>query len=114
MQRRVTTWLRVIPALAAVEAVPKAWGCATCFGASDAPMAKGLNVGILFLLGVVGFVLSGLVAFFVMLGKRSAAASRAREAVAHAAARHENRPTGFVCPQATTPGQPGTDGANDG
>lgn len=45
--------------------------CATCFGASDAPMAQGMNMGILALLGVVGFVLSGVAAFFGYLGWRA-------------------------------------------
>lgn len=87
--------LRVALGMAMMGAIPPAWGCATCFGASDAPMAQGMNAGILFLLGVVGFVLSGLGVFFVMLGRRSAAATRAREAVLHAAISHEQRPTGF-------------------
>lgn len=30
--------------------------CATCFGAPGAPMTHGLNMGILFLFGVVGLV----------------------------------------------------------
>ena len=44
-----------------------------CFGQSDSPMAKGMNWGILSLLAVVIFVLSGLAAFFVYLGRKSAA-----------------------------------------
>jgi len=35
-------------------------------------MARGFNWGILSLLGVVGFVLTGFTGFFVYLGKRSA------------------------------------------
>jgi len=46
--------------------------CATCFGASDAPMAQGMNMGILSLLLVVGVVLSLFGAFFVFLARRSA------------------------------------------
>jgi uncharacterized membrane protein len=47
-----------------------AQACATCFGASDSPMAQGMNLGILSLLGVIGFVLMGVVAFFGYLAWR--------------------------------------------
>ena len=46
--------------------------CATCFGASDSPLAQGMNWGIATLLGVIGAVLAGVVAFFVHVGVRSA------------------------------------------
>ena len=46
--------------------------CAACAGQSDSPMAKGMNVGILSLLAVIGVVLGGVASFFVYLGKRSA------------------------------------------
>jgi cation transporter-like permease len=46
--------------------------CATCFGASDSDMARGMNMGIFTLLGVLAFVLSVLVAFFVFIGVRAA------------------------------------------
>lgn len=49
------------------------FACAACFGASDSPMAKGMNWGILCLLGVVAMVLGSIASFFVFLGKRSAA-----------------------------------------
>jgi hypothetical protein len=48
------------------------WACAACYGASDAPMAKGLNAGIFSLLAVVVVVLGAVAGFFVYLGKRSA------------------------------------------
>jgi hypothetical protein len=50
--------------------------CSVCFGKSDSDLAKGFNWGVFTLLGVVGFVLSGFVAFFIYLAKRSAAMSR--------------------------------------
>jgi hypothetical protein len=53
-----------------------ALGCAVCFGASDAPMAKGMNIGILFMLGLVGAVLSTFTVFFVYLGTQAKRASR--------------------------------------
>lgn len=34
--------------------------CATCFGAADAPMTKGMNNAILMLVGVVGLVYVGI------------------------------------------------------
>ena len=53
------------------------FACAACYGASDAPMAKGMNWGIFSLLGVVVMVLGSIATFFVFIGKRSAAASNA-------------------------------------
>jgi hypothetical protein len=49
--------------------------CAACAGQSDSPMAKGMNIGILSLLAVIGMVLGGVVSFFVYLGTRSAGAA---------------------------------------
>jgi hypothetical protein len=49
------------------------FACATCFGASDSDLAKGMNWGILSLLVVVVMVLSGIASFFIYLMKRSAA-----------------------------------------
>lgn len=48
------------------------FACATCYGASDSPMAQGMNMGILVLLGFIGMVLTGVVAFFVHVGRNSA------------------------------------------
>lgn len=53
--------------------------CAACYGASDSPMAKGMNWGIFSLLGVVAVVLGSIATFFVFIGKRSAAASNEPE-----------------------------------
>jgi hypothetical protein len=50
----------------------RAFACATCYGASDSPMAQGMNWGILVLLGFIGTVLTGVVAFFVHVGRNSA------------------------------------------
>ncbi len=53
-------------------AVPRAaLACPVCFGQSDSPMAQGVNMGIFFLLGVVGVVLAGFAAFFVYLARRA-------------------------------------------
>jgi hypothetical protein len=51
---------------------PSALACATCYGASDSPMAQGMNWGIVTLLGVIGSVLFGIAAFFVHVGIKSA------------------------------------------
>jgi hypothetical protein len=54
--------------------------CAACYGASDSPMAKGMNWGIFSLLGVVTMVLGCIATFFVFLGKKSAEASNLPDA----------------------------------
>jgi len=51
------------------------FACAACYGASDSPMAKGMNWGIFSLLGVVAVVLGSITTFFVFIGKRAAAVS---------------------------------------
>ncbi len=53
------------------------FACAACYGASDSPMAKGMNWGIFSLLAVVAVVLGSIASFFVFLGKRSAAMNSA-------------------------------------
>lgn len=45
--------------------------CATCFGAADAPMTKGMNNGILMLIGVVGLVYIGIGKVALDFRKRS-------------------------------------------
>ena len=47
--------------------------CAACYGQSDAPMAHGMNWGIMSLLGIIGMVLASVAGFFVYLARRSAA-----------------------------------------
>jgi hypothetical protein len=56
----------------ALAARQTALACATCYGASDAPLARGMNWGIVALLGVIGLVLFGITVFFVHLGIKSA------------------------------------------
>ena len=51
------------------------FACAACYGASDSPMAKGMNWGIFSLLAVVGMVLGSVATFFVFIGKKAAAAA---------------------------------------
>jgi heme/copper-type cytochrome/quinol oxidase subunit 2 len=55
--------LRVLATAAAVTllmAVPRALlACAVCYGASDSPQTRGMNLGIVTMLGVTGVVLGG-------------------------------------------------------
>lgn len=52
--------------------------CATCYGESDAPMARGVTWAILALAGVVAGVLSGVVVFFVHIQRKAAAQAAAK------------------------------------
>jgi hypothetical protein len=45
--------------------------CSVCYGDPDAPMTKGLTWAIVALVGVIGVVLSGVVAFFVHAARKS-------------------------------------------
>jgi len=47
--------------------------CPICFGASDAPMALGMNWGVLTLLAVILVVLGSFATFFVRLARRAEA-----------------------------------------
>lgn len=70
-------WLGMSPALEA---------CSVCFGKSDAPMAQGMNAGIMTLLGVVLLLWAGVGSFFVYLARRSARMARESQGpAAHAA-----------------------------
>ncbi len=53
--------------------------CSACFGETGSPMAKGLSMGVLFLIGVVLVVLGGVVTFFIYLARRARAAAREPE-----------------------------------
>jgi hypothetical protein len=64
--------IAVFTSLLAFASKQGALACATCYGASDSPLAQGMNWGIITLLGVVGSVLFGITAFFVHIGIKSA------------------------------------------
>ena len=57
----------------------RALACAACYGASDSPLAEGMNWGIFTLLGVVGTVLTCFLVFFVHIVRKSEAANAAAE-----------------------------------
>jgi hypothetical protein len=65
--------LRWLALLALVLRPGSLLACAACYGASDSPMAQGMNWGIFSLLAVVALVLGAVAAFFVYLARRSAA-----------------------------------------
>ena len=67
MKRRVGIWTcgaLLLPRLASA--------CPVCFGASDGPMLRGSNLGILALLVVTLAMLGAFGAFFVVLARRAA------------------------------------------
>ncbi len=73
--RKVKT-LAALTLFAAALQPASLFACAACYGASDSPMAKGMNWGIFSLLGIVTMVLGGIATFFVYIGKKSAAADQ--------------------------------------
>ena len=73
---RLRRWLSTAACALVVAGQPAAvWACSACYGASDSPMAKGMNAGIFSLLGVVVVVLGSLGGFFIYLARKSATAA---------------------------------------
>lgn len=68
LQRLCTT--AVVAVVALLPAAASA--CATCFGKSDGPMARGMNAGIFTLLLCILSVLFAIAAFFFYLMRRAA------------------------------------------
>jgi len=70
----VTGW-RVVSRLAVtavlVLAPRAAFACPVCFGQSDSPLAKGVNMGVLFMLGTITAVLIGFASFMIYLARRA-------------------------------------------
>ena len=60
----------VLLGIAALGIAQPALACPVCFGATDSPMAAGMNNGIFFLLGIIGMVQIGFVALFVSFRRR--------------------------------------------
>jgi hypothetical protein len=82
----VAVWLALRPA--------SLLACAACYGQSDSPMAKGMNWGILSLLGVIALVLGGVAAFFVYLARRAATVAADPE---------QSKPGSASAPDGTSP-----------
>ncbi len=59
----------LVMSLAMLLFTSNAQACSVCFGAKDSLLTKGLAWGILSLLGVLSFILVGIVAFFNHLRK---------------------------------------------
>ena len=59
-------------AVLALCLVPRAGhACSACYGASDSPMAAGMNWGIMVMLGMIAGVLGGIATCFIVLARRS-------------------------------------------
>lgn len=78
MRTRVL-WTLVAALVAGLLAPSAAHACPVCWGATDSPMAEGVNNGILFLLGVVLAVQIGFVGLFVAIRRRSRRLEERRE-----------------------------------
>jgi hypothetical protein len=76
---KITT-IAAICGAAAVLLPANALACPVCFGVTDSPVADGVNLAILVLLGVTGTVLGGFAAFFRHLVRQARAARAAAEA----------------------------------
>ncbi len=79
MNRNLKMFL--LPVLALALLPNPVWACAACYGQSDSPLAKGMNLGILSLLVTIVLVLGGVASFFVYLARKSVPA---REPEPHA------------------------------
>lgn len=69
--RRLGALTGVAAVVMAIALPGIAAACATCFGAADAPMTKGMNNAILALIGVVGVVYVGIGKVALDFRKRS-------------------------------------------
>ena len=56
-----------------VVSSPSALACATCYGASDSPLAAGMNWGIMTMIVVAYSVLFSIIGFFIFVARRAAA-----------------------------------------
>ena len=73
MRRTLRAPVTLIPLITLVMvAAPRvALACPVCFGQSDSPLAKGVNMGIYFLLATIGGVLVAFAAFMIYLARRA-------------------------------------------
>ena len=61
---------------------PQAWGCATCYGESDSPLAAGMNWGIMTMILVAYSVLFSIIGFFIFVARKAAATAALEGSVA--------------------------------
>lgn len=69
------TLRRLLPLISAwvfLRSAQVALACSACYGQSDSSLAKGMNMGIFTLLGVIGLMLVGIAGFFVFIIRRAA------------------------------------------
>ena len=71
----------VVVVAAVIGIAQPAMACPVCWGASDSPMAQGMNNGIFFLLGIIGSVQISFVALFVGFRRRGKAYEERRESL---------------------------------
>lgn len=72
-----------------VLAAPRvALACPVCFGQTDSPLARAMNSGILFMLGIVAIVLAAFASFFICLIRRAKLAEQIGPAEGGARAGH--------------------------
>ena len=69
--RAVRNAVRAVATMALVAAPRVVLACPVCFGQSDSPLAKGVNMGVLFLLGTITAVLIGFASFMIYLARRA-------------------------------------------
>jgi hypothetical protein len=62
---------RVLVTMALLAAPRAVLACPVCFGQSDSPLAKGVNMGVLFMLGTITAVLIGFAGFMIYLARRA-------------------------------------------
>mgnify|MGYP001194422848 FL=1 len=62
-------------ALLALGVKSNLYACATCYGASDSPLAQGMNWGIMVLLGFIFSVLVAVTSFFIYIARRAKSAA---------------------------------------
>ena len=68
--KNLTRLLITLPVFAAMAST-RALACAACFGQSDSAQARGMNAGILTLLGFVGLFWVAMGSFFVFIARRN-------------------------------------------
>lgn len=72
MRKRIQIFAAVLfVTIATLGTSTDALACPVCFGQSDGPMAQGLNLAILALLGITVAMLASFAAFFVYLARRA-------------------------------------------